>query len=253
MKIYRESEENIIISQSGDPLLTYLTSRIRELAKKYIPYGGRILDLGCGIGRTSLVLAQDGYAVTGVEVSQKAISIAKKNISKANFGGNTHFIVKDATQIAPKELGEEFGGIICSEVIEHIDDYEKLFVLSWRMLKKGGFLLLTAPHDQGQWSVLDNYAGHHRRFRSQQLRDVLGSTGFTVIELFTVGFPFMRILLWAYGLYIKVSGKTHNFRNYGKSVGYRFVYIPLVSLILRIDRFFDWIKKGTTIVIVARK
>jgi SAM-dependent methyltransferase len=47
--------------------------------------GDSVLDLGCGEGRNSLFLASVGYKVTGIDISETAISIAKKKKSTANF------------------------------------------------------------------------------------------------------------------------------------------------------------------------
>jgi 2-polyprenyl-3-methyl-5-hydroxy-6-metoxy-1,4-benzoquinol methylase len=59
-------------------LLKYLTLVIVRLAKEYFETNGRVLDVGCGIGRTSRALVKEKFVVTGIDSSKKAIKIAKK-------------------------------------------------------------------------------------------------------------------------------------------------------------------------------
>jgi len=46
-----------------------------------LPQGSKILDVACGTGRHSKMLAEAGYEVTGVDISQDCIDLAKKNNS----------------------------------------------------------------------------------------------------------------------------------------------------------------------------
>jgi len=252
MKIYGEVSAHIILSQSRDPLLRYLTLMIAKLARRYVQNGGKILDLGCGIGRTSVALAKAGYEVMGLDINEKAVNIARE-ISKNGVAGSLHFIVGDETELLSKKFNERFDGVVCSEVIEHVEDYQSLLADCRSVLKEGGSLILTTPNDPAQWSVLDDYAGHLRRFEPGRLEEELKSLDFVLVESFAIGFPFMRLLLKLYDYYIRKSRKRHDFKMYGRSVSYRFIYIPLATLLLRVDSLFSWSKRGTTIVLVAQK
>ena len=46
--------------------------------KRYFPYGARVLDLGCGTGRTTIPLFQIGYKVVGVDITPEMVANAKK-------------------------------------------------------------------------------------------------------------------------------------------------------------------------------
>lgn len=64
---------------------------------------GPILDLYCGIGITSLMMARVGYSVVGVESNREAIKLAQLN-SKNNRAENVSFIKADVKEILPKLL-----------------------------------------------------------------------------------------------------------------------------------------------------
>lgn len=45
----------------------------------------RVLELGCGTGRFTALLAADGYEVTGLDLSEAMIKVAKKSLSEKEF------------------------------------------------------------------------------------------------------------------------------------------------------------------------
>jgi SAM-dependent methyltransferase len=60
-----------------------------------LPKGASILDLGCGTGRHSVALAQQGFAVTGVDLSEHMLEKARMRAIAANV--NATFVKDDAT------------------------------------------------------------------------------------------------------------------------------------------------------------
>jgi SAM-dependent methyltransferase len=54
---------------------------IHKLIQKYAPGVKSILNLGCGTGRHDIFLAEKGYTITGVDISEDMISIARANLS----------------------------------------------------------------------------------------------------------------------------------------------------------------------------
>ena len=73
----------------------------------------KILDIGCGTGSLSLILARLGHEVTGVDLSPKMIVRAKEKAAMA--GIPITFEVMDAAQ--PCFPGKFFGGIVCRHVL----------------------------------------------------------------------------------------------------------------------------------------
>ncbi|MCP4356545.1 MAG: class I SAM-dependent methyltransferase [Chloroflexi bacterium] len=60
---------------------------------------GRVLDLGCGYGRTALYLAQQGWQVDGVDFVPQAIAEAQKRATAASLSERIHFHVASVTEL----------------------------------------------------------------------------------------------------------------------------------------------------------
>lgn len=57
---------------------------VNSLIRKHLPGAASILDLGCGTGRHCFRLAEGGYEVTGVDMSQEMLAVASSQISANN-------------------------------------------------------------------------------------------------------------------------------------------------------------------------
>lgn len=65
-----------------------------------------VLDLYCGFGVTSLLLAQQGHRVTGIEYNPLSIQFAQENASKNGLKERAHFLQGDVEKILPHRLKE---------------------------------------------------------------------------------------------------------------------------------------------------
>ena len=84
----------------------------------------QILDIGCGVGTLSLYCASKGLKVTGLDISKTAISKALKTAEKFGLNNLTKFIVKDVESLNFRR--NKYDLIICSEIIEHLEEDSKL-------------------------------------------------------------------------------------------------------------------------------
>ena len=116
---------------------------IRKNLLKSVPADGAILDVGCGNGIISLQLGKDGFNILGIDVSDKAIEKAKD----ANPFPNVSFDVADAEKL--KASGQSYDAIICSEVLEHLNQPSNLVRELFAILKDTGILIVTVPNGTG--------------------------------------------------------------------------------------------------------
>ena len=100
----------------------------------------RILDIGCGDGKFSLLLKQSAQAqeVYGVDISREAVELA-------NAAGIKAFWSDIDGEPLPFEK-DSFDAIFCGEVIEHLLDPDHLLDEIHRTLKPGGIAIITTPN-----------------------------------------------------------------------------------------------------------
>jgi 2-polyprenyl-3-methyl-5-hydroxy-6-metoxy-1,4-benzoquinol methylase len=123
--------------------LDFIVDAIKNLKKSDI----KILDIGCGNGNISLALGSLGYNVTGVDIDSTSI----ENARKINTFKNVQFNVLDANAF---DVKDEFDAIVCSEVLEHLENPSELVQSIFSILKKDGILVATVPNGWGPREVL---------------------------------------------------------------------------------------------------
>lgn len=110
------------------------------------PQNKTALDIGCGAGREALFLAEAGYEVIGVDISEEALSIAKERSQAA--GLNIDWRVGDALDIPADSNSVDFLNdrgcfhIICES------DREAYAKEIYRILKPGGTFLLRGCREK---------------------------------------------------------------------------------------------------------
>lgn len=120
---------------------------IRTL-KQHLPEGATVLDVGCGNGIIARGLGNEGFNVYGIDVSQKAIEKARALTDNTNV----RFDVISAEALVAD--GQRYHAVICSEVLEHLNQPEKLLDVLYRSLTDNGVLIVTVPNGMGPREVL---------------------------------------------------------------------------------------------------
>lgn len=105
-------------------------------AIKPVKAGGRVLDVGCGVGQVVGRLTADGYEAFGVDVSSPNIERASKVSSRCQLYDGKHLPFKDGF----------FGGAGAFNVLEHVDEPEKFIEELVRVVEPGGRVVLSSPN-----------------------------------------------------------------------------------------------------------
>jgi SAM-dependent methyltransferase len=144
-----------------------------ELDQLPLPSDARILDAGCGSGRTLEELLDYGN-VAGLELNPDAAEVAQgRGCGEVQVG-------------RLEELpwpSDSFDLITCLDVIEHVPDDRAALRELRRVSKPGGWMLATVPAYQALWSYHDVANHHYRRYQRATLRAAVTDAGWRLARM----------------------------------------------------------------------
>ena len=128
----------------------------RYLSVQEICKGKRVLDIACGEGYGSNIIAQVSDTVVGVDISEETIENAKGKYRKEN----TTFVTGSADNIPAED--NSFDVVISFETIEHISEDCQIRFLQEikRVLKPDGILVMSSP-DKENYSDIPNFKNEY--------------------------------------------------------------------------------------------
>lgn len=152
----------------------------------------RILDVGCGTGKTTLSLIKFGN-VYGVDSSFSALKhCSKRGLNKVLKCSSYQLPFRENT----------FDLVTLLDALEHIENDVQVLEEIKRISKKDSLILLTVPAYQFLWSEHDIALSHYRRYTSKTLTKVLKEAGFDIVRM-SYFMSFLFPLVAAYRLISK--------------------------------------------------
>ena len=97
--------------------------------------GKRVLDVGCGGGLLSEGMARYGADVTGIDLSDKPLGVAKLHLLES---GQKVDYRKVAVEALAKEMPGTFDAVTCLEMLEHVPNPSSVISACARLVKPGG-------------------------------------------------------------------------------------------------------------------
>jgi SAM-dependent methyltransferase len=150
---------------------------IVELARR-VPFRS-LLDVGCGQGECLRLMQREFNLerLLGIDLSPAVIDMNRREMPGAEFL---------ALDISQQPVPGTWELVVCSEVLEHIDDY----MTALRNLRHAcsRHLIVTVP--SGRVFPIDREMGHYRHFSPQMMVDALRQSGFEPRVVWRWGFPF---------------------------------------------------------------
>lgn len=121
-----------------------------------VPPGTEVLDVGCGIGRWSRMLARRGAHVTGIDLSRTMVEEARRRASLAGIASKCAFLEGD---LVTMDLGRTFPLVFGVTVLQHIVDagpFEEAVARLARHVAPGGRLVLLEAAPTHSWNERDS-------------------------------------------------------------------------------------------------
>ena len=106
--------------------------------------GSNVIDLGCGTGDLVSFYASKGSRYTGLDISEKMIERAKSNFAGAGSSGQICFMTGDCENLSFPS--GEFDTLSAIALIEYLPDPNKTVSECSRVLKSGGYAIISVPH-----------------------------------------------------------------------------------------------------------
>ena len=220
--------------------------------------GDRVLDIGCGLGYFCHLLSQRGATVWGVDTDAKCVTFATRNLGSG-------FVVGRAESLPFK--ADSFDKILCSEVLEHIDDDKDALSEIVRVGRAGGIVVITVPALEGIFGTKITNIGHqsgmgsggeyHYRdgYKAKALASLMKNHGIQVVEVnYTMVF-FVELFMGLTKLFYLMRGKKLESQadvlNIRDSFMFKFykMLFPLILLVNPVDEFLSKILKGHMLIV----
>lgn len=102
--------------------------------------GKKVCDVGCGGGILSEALAAAGAEVTGIDLAEKSLSVARLHLYESGLQVNYQAI---AVEDLAKEMPESYDVITCMEMLEHVPDPASIIKACAALCKPNGTLFFS--------------------------------------------------------------------------------------------------------------
>ena len=113
--------------------LDYIDQRVRLAGK-------RVIDVGCGGGILAESMAIRGAQVTGIDLSEKPLNVAKLHLLET--GEKVDYRLISAEDIATEQPAQ-FDAVTCMEMLEHVPDPQSTVVACAAMAKPGAWIFFS--------------------------------------------------------------------------------------------------------------
>lgn len=117
----------------------------------------RVLECGCGTGWLSYFLAKRGYDVTGQDVSEEALALARENPTFTDMRGKIEFICSDFEGLKMQSV---YDAVVFYGSLHHATDELAAIRCAYETLKPGGMFISFEPgvgHEKASQAVIATY------------------------------------------------------------------------------------------------
>ena len=154
--------------------------RMRWLKKllHQLPPGSSVLDLGCGSGDPADIEIAKAHAVTGVDISQAQIALAREKVPSGQF------LQADVGTVTFPEAS--FDAVISFYTLEHLPRTEHGVILQriFQWLREGGYFLMSTEAGEVE-EIVSEWLGvpmYFSCFDPETVKQMVQDTGFEIVN-----------------------------------------------------------------------
>jgi SAM-dependent methyltransferase len=137
---------------------------------------GEVLEIGCGSGNFTVLMAAAGHRVTGIDLHAPYVDTARSRL--AGYP-EVSVICADATSRA---FEARYDTVVMLDVLEHIEDDVGFLTKLRGALRPGGRIILKVPAHRWLMCGMDRAIGHFRRYDRATLRATLAQAGLDLVS-----------------------------------------------------------------------
>jgi MoaA/NifB/PqqE/SkfB family radical SAM enzyme/SAM-dependent methyltransferase/glycosyltransferase involved in cell wall biosynthesis len=123
--------------------------------------GKKVLDLACGEGYGTYMLAREAAYIAGVEIDEPTVQHARSRYIKDNLE-----FMEGSILAVPIESERKFDVVVCFEALEHIAEHDELLSEVKRLLKDDGLFIVSTPNK----AVYTDEPDYYNPFHVKELR-----------------------------------------------------------------------------------
>lgn len=146
--------------------------------------GGRLLDVGCGIGDFCYLAQKAGYATTGIDFSHRFIEVARQRFPDLDLEEMT------LAKFVAKRAGEKYDIVTFIQVLEHLDNVRHFLEMVTSVLRPGGYVVCAVPN-RSRWRLFpqvlredwDYPPNHFTWWDADSLASLFARHGLTVLSI----------------------------------------------------------------------
>lgn len=138
---------------------------------------GPILEIGCGHGTFTNMLARMGYRVKAIDINPNYVQITRRRTA---WSSDVDVICGDAQQVDWKA---QFSVVLLLDVLEHVENDVEFLRHLHNALIPGGLLVLKVPSCLWLYGSMDRAIHHYRRYSRRTLFGTCEAAGYTGPEL----------------------------------------------------------------------
>jgi len=243
IKMKRQKKNKSAVGYHGISTLEVLVDAKnynKWIADQIIPHVlSPVMEIGAGTGNlTKHFLMKKPLYITdsdvGLVAHLKKIFKKEKNIVITKF---------DITKAPAKKFIASFSTVYGINVLEHIKDDKQALKNIYRILRKGGKLLLLVPAKKIAYTKLDKELGHFRRYEEKELIHIIKKSGFTIEKIYY--FNIVGLLSWI------VRDKVER-QKIQLNAQHIKIFDSIVPILRRIESIVK-IPVGISLIVIAKK